>query len=690
MDMAKEQNGLRRSSSNQDLYRSYSKMRKSYSDNHLCRHAVTGGGVQATAPVEPKLKSSRSMGMIFPFQLSGSVLSNSLRSFLFDPETSKDMNLIEKEKEEDVNVAEEGNKIESGVADDVKRANWVERLMEINRHWRDRTVEENMDPDIINNKDEYDKCDCDDEDDGICMVDYQEQDEEEEEEAIDRESFSRFLVRVPWSDTKLYSQLAFLSNMAYVIPQIKAEDLRRYYGLKWVTSSLEKKAEVAKMRTKLDQDSTQVPPASSSSEESSQDNSKKRPIIQASAAYEIAASAASYVQSRAKDLLSLGSVSQQDRLHNNNEDYNSSGRGRDVEDEDDAEEASRVAAYVAASTMTAVVAAGEREKQEAAKDLQSLHSSPCEWFVCDDLSTYTRCFVIQGSDSLGSWQANLLFEPTKFEDTNGLVHRGIYEAAKGIYEQFMPEIMEHLRKHGDRAKLQFTGHSLGGSLSLLVHLMLLKRKVVSPSTLRPVVTFGSPSVFCGGRQILEELGLDESIIHCVMMHRDIVPRAFSCNYPNHVAVLLKRLNSSFRSHPCLLKNKLLYSPMGKMFILQPDEKTSPAHPLLPSGCALYALDNTRFGYTSQVLKAFLNEPHPLQTLSAPTAYGSEGTILRDHDSSNYLKALNALLRRHSKVVARRPTVDHLWPLLTSPSPHSWSHEQSLQTHSFSKEIMTGV
>lgn len=120
--------------------------------------------------------------------------------------------------------------------------------------------------------------------------------------------------------------------------------------------------------------------------------------------------------------------------------------------------------------------------------------------------------------------------------------------------QFMPEIMEHLNKYGERAKVQFTGHSLGGSLSLLVHLMLLTRKVVKPSVLRPVVTFGSPFVFCGGQKILDELGLDESQIHCVMMHRDIVPRAFSCNYPNHVANLLKRLNGTFRSHPCLNQN----------------------------------------------------------------------------------------------------------------------------------------
>ena len=144
------------------------------------------------------------------------------------------------------------------------------------------------------------------------------------------------------------------------------------------------------------------------------------------------------------------------------------------------------------------------------------------------------------------------------QGTDVIVHRGIYESAKGIYKQFMPEIMDHLEKLGDQAKLQFTGHSLGGSLSLLIHLMLLTRKVVKPSTLRPVVTFGSPFVFCGGQKILNMLGLGESHIHCVMMHRDIVPRAFSCNYPNHVAVVLKRLNSTFQFHPCLMKNVSKY------------------------------------------------------------------------------------------------------------------------------------
>ncbi|KAK7338046.1 hypothetical protein VNO77_18643 [Canavalia gladiata] len=665
MDIAKEHNGLRRSHSSKELC-TRSIIRRSYSDNHLC---CSINRIQAVS-VSPKLKSNRSMG-ITPFQFSGSILPNSLRSFLFDPETSKDMNVGEK----DVNIDE--NMMESSKEERLNRANWVERLMEIKKHWRNRLPKESMDPDEICKNNMYDECDCGE--GSVCVVGEEEDEDGQQQVTYDRDSFSKFLVQVPWSDTKLYSQLAFLCNMAYVIPQIKPKDLRRYYSLQFVTSSLEKKAEVAKLKEKLDQDSTRVPiddsVAFQNISKKGRYNEQKHQI---QLAYDIAASAACYVQLRAKDLLSLAAKSQQ----SDDEDSN----GREDSPREEADGASRVynsevAAYVAASTMTAVVAAGEKEKQEAAKDLQSLHSSPCEWFVCDDPSNYTRCFVIQGSDSLASWQANLFFEPTKFEDTDILVHRGIYEAAKGIYKQFMPEITDHLKRHGDRAKLQFTGHSLGGSLSLLVHLMLLSNKVVSPSTLRPVVTFGSPFVFCGGEKIINKLGLDESHIHCVMMHRDIVPRAFSCNYPNHVAVVLKRLNSSFRSHPCLLKNKLLYSPLGKIFILQPDEKTSPPHPLLPSGSAFYALDSTGCGYSPTVLGTFLNQPHPIETLSDPTAYGSEGTILRDHDSSNYLKAINGVLRQHSKILVRRvrkQRINQLWPLLTSPSPHSWNHEQNLE------------
>lgn len=132
-----------------------------------------------------------------------------------------------------------------------------------------------------------------------------------------------------------------------------------------------------------------------------------------------------------------------------------------------------------------------------------------------------------------------------------IVHRGIYEAAKGMYEQMLPEVQSHLKSHGDRARFRFTGHSLGGSLALLINLMLLIRNEAPVSSLLPVITFGAPSVMCGGDNLLRKLGLPRSHVQAVTMHRDIVPRAFSCNYPNHVAEFLKAINGNFRNHPCL-------------------------------------------------------------------------------------------------------------------------------------------
>lgn len=137
------------------------------------------------------------------------------------------------------------------------------------------------------------------------------------------------------------------------------------------------------------------------------------------------------------------------------------------------------------------------------------------------------------------------------------MHRGIYEAAKGIYEHMLPAIHSHLETHGDHAKFRFTGHSLGGSLSVLLNLMLLIRGGAPRSSLLPVITYGAPSIMCGGDRLLHTLGLPGNHVRSITMHRDIVPRAFSCNYPDHVAEFLKAVNGNFRNHPCLEKQVLV-------------------------------------------------------------------------------------------------------------------------------------
>nr|GMD12108.1 phospholipase A1 PLIP2, chloroplastic isoform X2 [Ipomoea batatas] len=504
--------------------------------------------------------------------------------------------------------------------------------------------------------------DCD-----VCAVD-----DDDGNIEFDRNSFSKLLRRVSLAEARLYAQMAHLGSLAYSIPQIKPENLLRRQKLRFITSSLEKKQHALKAEKERelveDQLRKENEVAQTNETERNAVNLKENESdksggnrISASAVYHIAASAASYLHSHTTSFLSRSPL---------NGDMPKRTIGRD----DDVGVMNEEVASLMATTesVTSVVAAKEEVKQAVADDLNSTHSSPCEWFACDDDQSGTRYFVIQGSETLASWQANLLFEPAEFEGLDVPVHRGIYEAAKGMYEQMLPEIRAHISSIGDRAKFRFTGHSLGGSLSLLLNLMLLIRGEVPPHALLPVITFGSPSVMCGGDRLLRKLGLPQSHVQSITMHRDIVPRAFSCNYPNHVAEFLKAVNSNFRNHPCLNNQKLLYAPMGEFLILQPDDKFSPSHHLLPTGSGLYLLSCTAADANKaekQIRAAqlvFLNSPHPLEILSDRAAYGSGGTVQRDHDMSSYMKSIRNVIKKELNRIRKTKRAHRRrvwWPLV---------------------------
>ncbi|KFK35428.1 hypothetical protein AALP_AA5G283200 [Arabis alpina] len=494
-----------------------------------------------------------------------------------------------------------GKKRNDAVLED-RNGNWVLKILEVGSIWkrkRQRSGGGGGDEEDESEKKKSDEELCD-----FCSVD----EEEEEEIVFDRDEFSKMLLKIDLEDAQMFAKLSYLGNLAYAIPKIKPENLLKYQKLRFVTSSIEKRI------MKVEENN----------------NGVKEEKIDPTVAYRIAATAASRLFSHSKTVLPFGSSKRQEKN----------------------EEASLLAT---ADSVTAVVAAQEEVKQAVADDLKSNRIPPCEWFVCDDDKSGTRFFFIQGSDSLASWQANLLFEPVPFEEFDVPVHRGIYEAAKGLYEQMLPEVHAHLNSRGkNRAFLRFSGHSLGGSLSLLVNLMLLIRGQVPASSLLPVITFGSPCVMCGGDKLLQKLGLPKTHLLAISMHRDIVPRAFSCSYPNRAAKLLKALNRNFRNHPCLNNQNLLYSPMGKLLILQPSERFSPEHPLLPPGSGLYVLTSKNTDETEKGLRAakrvFFNSPHPLEILSDRSSYGSEGKIKRNHDMSSYLKALRHVIRKELKQI----------------------------------------
>ncbi|KAG7595589.1 Alpha/Beta hydrolase fold [Arabidopsis suecica] len=551
---------------------------------------------------------------------------------------------------------------ETAVEMDTERRNgsWVLKILDVQSMWRDREEEDEDDDD--EEEDEDEEVESDDAvlsgDDGGCDVCSVLEDDGDEANKfqLDRESFSKLLRRVTLPESKLYAQMSYLGNLAYSISKIKPANLSKYYGLRFVTSSAEKTESALKAGN--GEVSGETKPIEEEEEAKEEEVEKKKGRkISASAAYEIVASAASYLHSRTNNILPFNSSSKADK-----NDVNLA----------NAESSSDVAYSV-----TSVVAAEEDVKQAVADDLKSTISSPCDWFICDDDQSHTRFVVIQGSESLASWQANLLFEPIEFEGLGAIVHRGIYEAAKGMYEQMLPEVKAHIKTHGTSAKFRFTGHSLGGSLSLLLNLMLLVRGEVPASSLLPVITYGAPFVLCGGDRLLKKLGLPKSHVQAVIMHRDIVPRAFSCNYPYHVAELLKAVNGNFRSHPCLNKQSMLYSPMGELLILQPDETFSPGHELLPPGNGLYLLRGDFESPNNEVseeerLRAaqtvFLNTPHPLDILSDRSAYGSSGTIQRDHDMNSYLKAVRSVIRKEVYQI-RRAKREHRrslwWPILVA-------------------------
>jgi hypothetical protein len=112
--------------------------------------------------------------------------------------------------------------------------------------------------------------------------------------------------------------------------------------------------------------------------------------------------------------------------------------------------------------------------------------------------------------------------------------------------------------------------------------------------------------------------------------------------------------------------------MGELLILQPDEKFSPSHDLLPQGSGLYLLccPLSEPNEIDKKLRAaqlmFLNTPHPLEILSDRSAYGSGGSIQRDHDMSSYLKTVRSVIRQELNQIRksmREKRRKVWWPLV---------------------------
>jgi hypothetical protein len=97
---------------------------------------------------------------------------------------------------------------------------WLDRLLELRSRFHDPTKRFFADDDtLFEDDDDYHDHNAD----GGCTVGYDDEDDAaaEQDGRWDRESFTKLLARAPPADARLFAQLAFLCNMAYVIPEIK-------------------------------------------------------------------------------------------------------------------------------------------------------------------------------------------------------------------------------------------------------------------------------------------------------------------------------------------------------------------------------------------------------------------------------------------------------------------------------------
>eukprot|EP00243_Klebsormidium_subtile_P003073 TRINITY_DN16219_c0_g1_i1.p1 TRINITY_DN16219_c0_g1~~TRINITY_DN16219_c0_g1_i1.p1 ORF type:complete len:958 (+),score=230.32 TRINITY_DN16219_c0_g1_i1:150-3023(+) len=518
--------------------------------------------------------------------------------------------------------------------------------------------------------------------------------------AHSKESFTPFLQKASVQELRRVALLSKMCDLAYYIPLLSDGDLFRQYRLRLHTTSLEVKAHATRQQLKEMEAAKE-----SASERDRQATAKLADAVLSyvastpSTAYALAAAAAnsavSYIPSSFQPFGVKSSEPEKPSasLLDNSSEMNASeiiiqhdsphaevsGAGEDEPPSvldfsettaviNGATEQQGMAESALTSAAELLTMEGGEAAAEAA-DAEPVPMCPCEWFIADDMSSRTRYFVIQGSDSLASWQTNFSFEPVPFEDPalGIMVHRGIYDAAKGLYAQLLPFVKQHMKdNNGHTPRLRFAGHSLGGSLAIMMSLMMQIRGDIPKDAVLPVHTFGAPSIMCGGDHLLGELGLPLNHVVNVVMHRDIVPRAFACDYPDSVVEMLRRMGGGFKDHACLQNLNLLFAPMGVMMVLQPDQDQAPYHPLLPSGGALYQIRHPRIKpqenkerrrekltEVRSAQRALLNTPHPLEILSDPRAYGNDGTISRDHDPRNYTKALNAILRQESRRQRRR-------------------------------------
>ncbi len=219
------------------------------------------------------------------------------------------------------------------------------------------------------------------------------------------------------------------------------------------------------------------------------------------------------------------------------------------------------------------------------------------WAVCDDVASGERFVVVRGAAwnqpdtdrNKLSWQIAKAWPQKVWRSTPVVGHQGVLE----MVEEFWGEASPWLTDETFTGTFRFAGHSLGGSMALVLAVRARLELGIEESRLASVCTFGAPPVLAYDRlsasararadetvdadEILRILGFKRgaSFVHQYVLAKDIIPRMWLSADPVFAAAtsnefiggLLDWRRDVF-GEGVLTKNRFLYESIGDLYWLE--------------------------------------------------------------------------------------------------------------------------
>lgn len=299
-----------------------------------------------------------------------------------------------------------------------------------------------------------------------------------------------------------------------------------------------------------------------------------------------------------------------------------------------------------------------------------------------DNVTWTRFVITRGVawsnpsvDSRQMWIKLSTFWPVKFEkdfiapSIDLVAHAGVYDIAKEVFQK-IGHYLTFDSELGKISSVQFGGHSLGGSLALLLMLMARSRldtfngcRDLTYYVNMKVHTFGSPPVLACDREdkalnyeaskfngsssysmgmkthqitengclVMKGLGLELGTVKAYVLDKDIIPRAFLTSDPTYSLVsnwgfmqsAMDWREQLWGKGIIFTRNRFLYQNVGVVYFMQSQE----------NGVVIQRL--------------FPNQADEVLRIDSPNVLSQPSTLIKmmtDHYRENYTSNLEVALR----------------------------------------------